>query len=535
MSGDARDVGWTAARSAAGAHNPWLVTFVLSMATFMQVLDTSIANVALLHIAGSLGASVDESTWIITSYLVANAIILPISAWLSAVIGRKRYYMLSVALFAVSSLLCGLAPSLNLLVIARALQGLGGGGMAPSEQAMLADTFPPSKRAQAFAVYGVAVIVAPALGPTIGGYITDNASWHWIFFINVPVGAISLALVSAFVEEPATLREERSRLLSSGLHVDWLGFLLVAVWLGTLEVVLDRGQQDDWFASRMIVEFSILSAAAFVSFLAWELKQKDPIVEVRLMGYSQFAASWIVMLVVGGILFGTTQLMPQLLQQSYGYTATIAGLSMMPGGLSAIASMALAGRLSNYFQPRTMMAFGLIVIAIATYHFAALTGAADFTWFATARVYQMVALPFLFLTVTSASYVGLPPDKSGQASSLINVARNLGGSIGVAMTQTLFARREQFHQARLSEYASATASAYQQTIHQASAYFLAHGASPALAKARAVAFVGQTIATQSTLLSYIDVFVALALVAALTLPMALLLRKVRLKQSVAAH
>ena len=288
MTGNRQDVGWDASRSAAGAHNPWLITFILSMATFMQVLDTSIANVALLHIAGSLGASVDESTWVITSYLVANAIILPISGWLSEVIGRKRFYMLSVALFAMSSLLCGIAPSLGLLVAARALQGLGGGGMAPSEQAMLADTFPPSKRAQAFAAYGVAVIVAPALGPTIGGYITDNASWHWIFFINVPVGALSLALVAAFVDEPPILVDARLALWRRGLRVDWLGFVLVALWLGFLEIVLDKGQEDDWFNSGFIVSCAIVSGLAFLVFVPWELSRKEPIVDIRLIGRRQF-------------------------------------------------------------------------------------------------------------------------------------------------------------------------------------------------------------------------------------------------------
>ncbi len=529
MTGNRQDVGWDASRSAAGAHNPWLITFILSMATFMQVLDTSIANVALLHIAGSLGASVDESTWVITSYLVANAIILPISGWLSEVIGRKRFYMLSVALFAVSSLLCGIAPSLGLLVAARALQGLGGGGMAPSEQAMLADTFPPSRRAQAFAAYGVAVIVAPALGPTIGGYITDNASWHWIFFINVPVGALSLALVAAFVDEPPILVDARLALWRRGLRVDWLGFVLVALWLGFLEIVLDKGQEDDWFNSGFIVSCAIVSGLAFLAFVPWELSRKEPIVDIRLIGRRQFGVSFLVMLAVGAILFSSTQFMPQLLQENFGYTATWAGLSLMLGGFISLVSMAAAGQVSRFAQPRYLMAGALIAIAIAMRHFTGLSPDADFDWFAWARAFQMAAIPFLFLTITSYSYVGLPPGKSGQASALINVARNLGGSIGVSMAQTLLARREQFHQSRLGESLSPTSLAYRQTLEQATAYFQQHGASAADASRQAIAFVGQTLTNQAAFLSYIDVFAALSLFALLLVPLAFLLQRVDLR------
>jgi MFS transporter, DHA2 family, multidrug resistance protein len=535
MTGNPRDVGWDAGRSAAGGHNPWLITFILSMATFMQVLDTSIANVSLLHIAGSLGASVDESTWVITSYLVANAIILPVSGWLSDVIGRKRFYMLSVALFSVSSFLCGIAPSLGSLVAARALQGLGGGGMAPSEQAMLADTFPPSKRAQAFAAYGVAVIVAPALGPTIGGYITDNASWHWIFFINVPVGALSLALVAVFVNEPPILIRERLALWRRGLRIDWIGFVLVALCLGFLEVVLDKGQEDDWFNSSFIVSSAIISGLAFLAFVPWELSREEPIVDIRLLGRKQFGVSFLVMLAVGAILFSSTQFMPQLLQQNFGYTATWAGLSLMPGGFSALVSMALAGQVSRFAQPRYMMGGALVAIGIAMYHFTGLSPNADFDWFAWARTFQMAAIPFLFLTITSYSYVGLPPGKSGQASALINVARNLGGSFGVSMAQTLLARREQFHQARLAENLSASSLAYQRTIGQAASYFVRHGTAAPDATHQAVAWIGRMLMNQAALLSYIDVFAALSLFALLLVPLAFLLQRVDLHSPKAAE
>ena len=528
MSERTADTGWDASRSAAGKHNPWLVTFILSMATFMTVLDTSIANVALLHIAGSLGTSVDESTWVITSYLVANAIILPISGWLSEVIGRKRFYMLSVGLFSVASLLCGLAPNLTLLVAARAVQGIGGGGMAPSEQAMLADSFPPSRRSQAFAAYGVAVIVAPALGPTIGGWITDNASWHWIFFINVPVGAISLALVAAIVDEPPLLIREREALWRHGLRVDWVGFALVALSLGFLEVVLDKGQEKDWFNSNFIVISALVSGLSFLAFVPWELARPDPIVDIRLIGRRQFGTSFFVMLAVGAILFSTTQFLPQVLQENFGYTATLAGLSLMPGGFVSLLMMIAAGQVSRFVQPRYIMAAGMAAISLAMYHFTSLAPDADFAWFAWARVFQMAGLPFLFLTITSFSYVGLPPGKSGQASALINVARNLGGSIGVSASQTLLARREQFHQARLAANLTPTSLAYNETIKQAASYFARHGASAVNAQHQAIAWLGQTLMNQAAFLSYIDLFAVLSLAAALLVPVAFLLQRVNL-------
>jgi DHA2 family multidrug resistance protein len=528
MSGAAAQQGWTPERSAAGRRNPWLVACILSIATFMEVLDTSIANVALRHIAGSLSASLDESTWVITSYLVSNAVILPVSGWLSEVVGRKRFYMSSVALFTVSSLLCGFAPNLQLLIAARVFQGLGGGGLAPSEQSMLADSFPPAKRAQAFALYGVAVIVAPALGPTIGGYITDNISWHWIFFINVPMGLLSLLLVTLFVEEPGKLQAERRDLWRKGLKVDWAGFLLVALWLGFLEIVLDKGQEDDWFNSSFIMVSTIVSGLAFLAFVPWELSRKDPIVDIRLIGRRQFGTSWLVMLAVGAILFSSTQFMPQLLQENFGYTATLAGLSLMPGGFTALVMMIVAGRISSFIQPKYLLAAALLVIAVSMYHFTGLSPEADFTWFALARVFQMAALPVLFLTITSASYVGLPADKSGHASALINVARNLGGSIGVAMAQTLLARREQFHQSRLVENIASSSLSYRQTLKQATDHFVAHGASTADAQGKAVAWIGRTLMDQVAYLSYVDVFAMLSVFAFLMIPIAFVMRRVDL-------
>jgi DHA2 family multidrug resistance protein len=297
--------------------NPWIIAVTVTLATFMEVLDSSIANVALPHIAGTLGASSEEGTWVITSYLVSSAIVLPMSGWLSNVIGRKRFYMICVAVFTVASLLCGLASSLTALIIFRILQGLGGGGMPTSEQAMLADTFPPHQRPQAFAIYGIAVIVAPTVGPTIGGWITDNYSWHWIFFINVPFGILSLILVQWLVVEPEVLERERVERLAGGLKIDWVGFALIALTFGSLEFVLDRGQIEDWFHSTTIVIFATISACSFIFFIPWELTHDDPIVDIRLLCQRQFGLAFLVMLAVGAILYGSNQITPQLMQTNF--------------------------------------------------------------------------------------------------------------------------------------------------------------------------------------------------------------------------
>jgi MFS transporter, DHA2 family, multidrug resistance protein len=510
-------------RSAAGDRNPWLIAVVVSIATFMQVLDTSIANVALRHIAGSLAAGIDESTWIITTYLVASAVVVPVSAWLMNVVGRKRFYMICVALFTLSSLLCGLASSLPMLIVFRVLQGLGGGGMVPSEQAILADTFPPAQRAQGFALYGVAVIVAPTIGPTIGGWITDNWSWNWIFFINVPIGIVSLLLVQWLLVEPAVLQRERRERLAGGLDIDWVGIILVGVWLGCLEIVLDKGQREDWFQSGFINGFAVAAAVAFVLLVPWELMRRDPLVDLRLLARRQFAVSFIMMMMVGASMFSTTQLLPQLLQEAFGYTATLSGLALMLGGGAMLIMMPVAARATNMIQPKYLMAFGLLLLALSMWHMTSLPTDASFSYFSWARAYQMIGMPFLFVPITTASYSDLPPEKTNQASALINVARNLGGSIGVSMAITMLARREQFHQARLTDHLAASSVQYQQALHQAAAHFAAAGASQADAKQQAMAWLAQQVQVQSSFLSYIDVFWALAVAVALLIPVALLL------------
>ena len=523
MSDQGQQGGWSASRSAAGDRNPWLVAVVVSIATFMVVLDTAIANVSLRYIAGSLGASIDESTWVVTTYLIANAIVLPVSGWLSTVIGRKRFYMICVALFTASSLLCGLATSLNALIFFRVLQGLGGGGMPTSEQAILADTFPPQKRAQAFALYGIAVIVAPTVGPTIGGWITDTYSWHWIFFINVPIGIASLALVNWLLVEPETLERERRQHLAGGLHIDWIGFALIALSFGCLEWVLDRGQEDDWFRSNAIVAFATIAAAAFIFFIAWELTHEDPIVDIRLLCRRQFGMAFLIMMTVGAILFGSTQIMPQLLQTGFPYTAELSGLAVMPGGLAMLFMMPIAGQLTGLMQPKYWIALGLAAIALAMWHSTTLVPDASFGYFAMIRVYQMIGLPFLFIPINTIAYDGLPQDKTNQGSALINVARNLGGSIGVSLANTELLQRSQFHQARLVDNLVPSSPVWQSTVKQIAQYFTHQGAPPSAAQSHAFGYIGQLVSGQASLLAYIDIFYTWAVFAAFLIPVVLLL------------
>lgn len=496
-------------RSAAGDHNPWLIAVIVSMATFMEVLDTSIANVSLRHIAGNLSATADESTWVLTSYLVSNAIILPISGWLGTVIGRKRFYLLCVMLFGASSLCCGLAPSLGWLVFFRVLQGLGGGGLAPSEQSILADTFAPSQRGQAFALYGVAVVVAPTLGPTLGGWITDNYSWRWIFFINVPVCVLSLCLASAFLVDPPAVRQERRQALGKGLRIDYLGFALVALGLGSLQLVLDKGQEDDWFSSQFVLAATLVAVLSLAFLVAWELVCDEPIIDLRLMKNKNFSASMAVMFVTGFILIGTTQIIPRFLQEIMGYSATQAGLALTAGGAATLGLMPVVGALLKKVQPKYLIAFGLLIEAVACYHLKGFNAQINFGHAAAARVLQAVGLPFLFVPISAVAYAGLPPGKNAAASALVNTMRNLGGSFGISVAVTLLAQRTQFHHSRLAESVAP------------------HAAAWAAGPGRSLASFNAVVTRQAQMFSYIDIFWFLTLMATAAIPVAFILRRVK--------
>jgi len=505
--------------------NPWLIAVVVSIATFMEVLDTSIANVSLQHIAGSMSASQDESTWVLTSYLVANAIILPISGWLATVIGRKRFYMLCVAIFTVSSLLCGLAPSLGWLIFFRILQGMGGGGLQPSEQAILADTFTAKQRGQAFAVYGVAVVVAPAIGPTLGGWITDNFSWRWIFFINVPVGIISLLLTWNLLQESAEAVAQRLAMAKRGLRVDYIGFSLVALGLGSLQIVLDKGQEDDWLASGFIALFTVVAIVGLVGAIFWEFHVDDPIVDLPLLKKFNFAFTNIMMFSIGFILFGTTQLLPQYTQSLLGYSATQAGLVISPGGFAVMACMPLAGYLVGRVQPKWLITFGMFVEACALFNMTRFDTQVSYSTLAWARVFQTSGLAFLFVPINTVAYTGLPKGKSNHASALINLSRNLGGSIGVSLANTLLFRRSQFHQSNLVSHVARGDIVFRAALDSMTTMLMRAGLSPGAAHDHAMAVLYANLQRQAEMLSYLDVFKTLGIAAFCMIGLILFLKK----------
>jgi MFS transporter, DHA2 family, multidrug resistance protein len=515
-----------------GGHNPWAVALTVTMATFMEVLDTSIANVSLPHIAGNLSVSQDESTWVLTSYLVSNAIVLPVSGWFATRFGRKRFYMSCVALFTASSFLCGLAPNLGLLVLFRVLQGLGGGGLGPSEQAILADTFPPRQRGMAFAVYGMAVVLAPAIGPTLGGYITDHFSWRWVFLLNVPVGLASLLLSNRMVVDPPRLVEAKKHVGP----IDTVGLGLIAVGLGALELVLDKGQEDDWFASRTITMFSLVAAVALVSFVVWEWRHEHPVVEVRLFTHRNFAAANVMMLVLGMALFGSTVLLPQYLQVWMGYTAQQAGMALSPGGIAVILLLPLVGRLVSKRDARWLIAFGFAVLSVALWHMAhTLYPGIDFRTAVLLRIYQSIGLAFLFVPINTIVYAGLPPSKNNAVSGIVNLSRNMGGDIGIALVTTLIARRSQVHQANLAAHLDAGNGALRERLAATAAAMERAGASSADAAQRALGTLYRQVIQQAQTLAYLDVLVVLSVFAAAMVPLVFLTRKVQAGKAAMAH
>jgi len=498
----------------------------------MEVLDTSIANVALPHIAGGLSASQDESTWVLTSYLVSNAIVLPLSGWLTTVVGRKRFYMTCVALFTVSSVLCGFAPSLGMLIFFRILQGAGGGGMGPSEQAILADTFPPEKRGLAFSVYGMAVVVAPAIGPTLGGWITDNYDWRWIFFINVPVGLLSLFLTSTVVEDPPWLRG----LKGAVKRVDYLGLSLIVLGIGCLQVMLDKGQQDDWFGSPFITTFAVVAAVALVWLVIHEWRTPHPILELKLLKNRNFAASVLFNFVLGCVLFGTTVLIPQFLQIMMGYSAQKAGEVLSPGGFLLMLLFPIAGLLSTKIDPRWMIAFGFGITAVALHHITNLNLGVDFGTMVFWRMYQVAGLAFIFIPISILSYVGVPIEKNNQVSGISNFIRNLGGSVGISGLTTFLARQSQVYQTNLVAHATAANPQLQSMLNGSAATNMHAGSGPVLALQQAYGQVMGVIEQQASLLSYVNAFWVVSLIVACLVPLPFLLKKPKHGgQPMAAH
>jgi MFS transporter, DHA2 family, multidrug resistance protein len=502
--------------------NPWLIAVVVAIAAFMEVLDTSIANVALPYMAGNLGASNDESTWVLTSYLVSNAIVLPISGWFASVFGRKRFFMICLVIFTVSSLLCGIAPSLGAIILFRVLQGAGGGGLQPMAQSILADTFPPQQRGLAFALYGVTVVVAPTIGPTLGGWITDNYTWRWIFFINLPVGILASFLILRLVEDPPWAK----RAAGAGVKIDYVGVALLTLGVGALQVMLDKGQEEDWFASHFILMLAAVAGIGLVSLVIWEWFYKEPIVEVRLFKNLNFLGANAMMFILGIMLFSSLVMMPQFLQTLVGYTAESAGLVLSGGGLLLLFLMPIAGTLASKVQARYIIAFGWLTLSMAMYYSTQhLDLEISFRTASLVRVVQVFGLGFLFVPITLVSYVGMPAEKSSSVAGMAAFMRNIGSSIGTSMVTTLIARRAQFHQVYLSAHATAGQPVFVHAAQGLAARLAAAGVETSRATRQAYGILYRALLGQATTLAYIDTFWVLCVGAGIMFVLSFALKK----------
>jgi len=521
--------------------NPWAIALTVTLATFMEVLDTSIANVALPHIAGSLGASQDEATWVLTSYLVANAVILPASAYLTTFIGRKKFYMICVVLFGISSMMCGLAPSLPILIFCRILQGAGGGGLAPSEQAILADTFSPKQRGQAFALYGLAVVCAPAIGPSLGGWITDNYNWRWIFFINVPIAVLSLFLTSRLVEDPPHVVREVKKAAKEGLKLDFFGFGLLASGFGSLEFILDKGQEDDWFGSNIIVFFTALCVVSLVTLIVWELYQlkikNRPILNLTLFKRRTFAIPFVLMFVLGFSLYGTTVLIPQMVQTLLGYTAELAGFVISPGGVCIMLMMPLVGFLIGKVDPRALICYGFFTLAMSMVIMHTFSLESSFKYIMWVRVYQASGLAFLFIPINTISYTGVAQAQNNDVSGLTNLARNIGGSVGTAFVATMLSRGQQRHEAYMIRNLTPGSTAFQNQVRMLKGHFGGSGndvvSGPGVQTAQA--YIYNQLHSQSAMLAYMDIIAIFFVFCLCMIPLVFLIGKIKAPTDAPVH
>lgn len=503
------------------AANPWVIAATVMFATFMEVLDTSIANVALPHIAGNLSASVDEGTWVLTSYLVSNAIVLPLSPWLSSVFGRKRFYLACVVLFTVASLLCGFAPTLSLLVFFRVLQGIGGGALMPISQAILVESFPRKQQGLAMAIFGMGVMFAPVIGPALGGWITDNYSWRWIFFINLPIGALAFVLTQWLVSDPPYLRRVSLR----NTKVDSFGLALVAIGLGFLQVVLDNGQKKDWFENTGILWMSIIVAASLVAATVWELRCKDPVVDLRLLKERNFGIATVTMFLVGFVVYGKIVLYPILLQNLLGYSPTKSGLVLSPGGLVMVLAMPLVGILLQRFEARWLMLLGLLIGAFGLFRMSGFNLEIDFRTAVWALVIVSLGEALLFVPINAAAFAFVPKEKTNNGTGLMNLARNVGGSVGIATVTTLLARRSQFHQTVLVSHLTPLDLGYRELLSGSSALLSLRGADPVTATAQAQVLVYGMVQRQAYMMAFIDCFYVLALAYLVLVPLMFVMKK----------
>lgn len=513
--------------------NPWIIACTVMLATFMEVLDTSIANVALPHIAGSLSSSVDESTWVLTSYLVSNAIVLPLTGWFSTLFGRKRFYMGCVAIFTVSSFLCGLAPNLGILVILRVIQGAGGGGLQPVSQAILVESFEQEQQGMAMAVYGMGVVVAPIIGPTLGGWITDSYSWRWIFFINIPVGIIALLMTSTLIKDPPYLIRKG---LKDGLKIDFVGLGLLSLGLGFLQIMLDKGQTDDWFGSHFIVTCTVLALIGLVGVVIWELRSKEPMIDLRLLKDKNFAVSTFTMFALGVVLYGTTVLLPVLVQTLMGYTAELSGLVLSPGAVITMFTMPLVGWLLSRYEARWLVVFGLVILAIGMSQLAQINLTVSFWTLVLIWCISRGGLGFLFVPINVMAFYFVPREKTNNATGLINVARNIGGSVGISLVTTMVARRAQAHQNMLVGHLTPYDHAYQNMLNGSSQMLQSGGSSPTQALSQAHGLIYSELLRQASMLSYIDVFWLLSFTCLGMIPLMFMMKKMRPhKGPLAAH
>lgn len=508
--------------------NPWLIALSVMLATFMEVLDTSIANVSLQHIAGSLSVSTDESTWVLTTYLISNAIVIPTTAWFGQRFGRKRFLMACVGIFTISSFLCGLATSLPMLLLMRIIQGAGGGALQPIAQTIMMESFPKEKQGQAMGVYGLGVVVAPILGPVLGGWITDNYSWRWIFFINVPVGILALMLMQRFIHDPHWVRNARPA------RLDVIGLSFMSLWLGCQEVLLDKGQEEDWFGSHFIVIMSVLAVAGFVAFIWRVTKTEKPFVDLRVMKNYNFTLGLGLMFFAGVTLYSLTALLPLFLQSLMGYTALQSGYAMIPRGLGALVAMPLAGRLVTKVQGRYLVAGGFLSFGAASVVLAHLSLNLTPWILFWPLFFSGVAIGFMFVPLNTLALGSLKPEQIGNASGIFNLMRNVGGSVGISLVTTFVARRAQVHQTTLAAHLTPYDTTYQSAVRTVTSA-LAGQSGVAVAQQQATGAMYHTLLSQANLLAYLDNFQWFALLCFACIVGALLLKKAKLHAPVPAH
>jgi DHA2 family multidrug resistance protein len=497
----------------------WLVALTVMLPTLIEIVDTSVVNVSLDHIRGSLSAGIDESTWTVTSYLVSNAIIIPMTGWLSRLFGRKRYLIFSIILFTVSSFLCGSAWSLKSLVFFRVLQGIGGGALQPISQSILLETFPPKQHGIAMAVFGVGIMFGPIIGPLVGGWITDNWSWHWIFYINIPIGIISVFMTLVFISDPPYLQRAR-------MKIDYWGLMLLAVGLGCLQIVLDKGQQDNWFESSFILTLSIVSAVSIILFIIVELFYAEhPVVDLRTFKNISFTTGSTVMFIGFFNLFASIVLLPIYLQTLMGYTSFLSGFVLGPGGMATLISLPIAGRLVTKVNPKALLSCGIVINAYATYLMSNFTLNADFATVIWPRVVLGIGMGFFFIPLTTLTMSGIKKEDMGNASGIYNLLRNLGGSFGVAFVTTILARRTQYHQAHLIEHLTPYDFSYQSALNQGVQTFQQKGVPAVQAQQGSLSNIYNQMLRQASMMSFNDAFHLVCLIMILIVPLVFLMRQ----------